>query len=394
VVAEVVGTVVLLVMAGLLLRALWRVQQIDPGFETENVIAVRTVLPWPKYEQTDRRHQFYSRVLDDVRALPGVSQAAYITTLPMVWRGGIWGVTTNLTGLTEETRRQWNPDPRDFQPAGLRQVTPGFFETMGIPMLRGRDVSDGDGFDAPWVAVVSQSFADRHWPGQDPLGRQFFVAFRERTVVGVVGDVRFRGLERLSEPQVYVPARQVPDGGMIAYPPQELVVRADVPVAGLTPAIRAIVARADSQQPISEIRPVAAIVAADTATRQTQAGVLGGFAALAFLIAAVGVHGVLAYAVSSRQREIGVRVALGASPGDILAMVMKRGTALSLLGVGIGFAVALAVGQWLQSLLAGVSPRDPWVYGAAIGLVGVMTLVGALLPARRAARIDPVRAIR
>jgi predicted lysophospholipase L1 biosynthesis ABC-type transport system permease subunit len=142
------------------------------------------------------------------------------------------------------------------------------------------------------------------------------------------------------------------------------------------------------------IRDHAAVVAADTATRQTQAGVLGGFAALAFLIAAVGVHGVLAYAVSSRQREIGVRVALGASPGDILAMVMKRGTALSLLGVGIGFAVALAVGQWLQSLLAGVSPRDPWVYGAAIGLVGVMTLVGALLPARRAARIDPVRAIR
>lgn len=394
VVAEVVGSVVLIVASGLLLRALWQIQQVDPGFRSDGVLAVRTVLPWPKYESTERRHQFYNRVLTDVRSLPGVTSAAYITTLPMVWRGGIWGVTTDLAALTEEARERWNPDPNTLRPASFRQITPGFFETMQIPLLRGRDVRDSDGVDDQWVAVVSQSFVDRHWPGQDAIGRQFFIAFRERTIVGLVGNVRVRGLERESEPQVYIPARQVPDGGLIAYPPQELVVSARVPVTTLVPGIRDVIAKVDPQQPISDVRPVEEIVAADVADRKAQVRVLAGFAALSFLLAGIGIHGLLAYAVTSRTREIGVRVALGARPAEILAMVLRRGSALAAIGIALGLVVAAGSGRWLQSILAGVSPSDPWVYASAVLLVAMMTMVGSLLPARRAARIDPLVAIR
>ena len=394
VVAEVVGSVVLIVASGLLLRALWRVQQVDPGFRTQNVLAVRTVLPMPKYEKTGLRSQFYDRVLSDVRALPGVTSAAYITTLPMVWRGGIWGVTTNVAGMSEEDRQRWNPDPAELRPASFRQVTPGFFGTMDIPLIRGRDLTDADTLDTSMVAVVSQSFVDQHWPGQDAIGREFFIAFRVRTVIGVVGNVRVRGLERESEPQVYIPATQVPDGGLVAYPPQELVVAADVPVTTLTPAIREIISRADPQQPISDVRAVDEIVAADVAGRAAQVRVLGGFAALAFLLSGIGIHGLLAYAVSSRRREIGVRVALGAQPSEILTMVLRRGTALAATGIVAGMVIAAGAGRWLQAILAGISPNDPAVYAAAVALVGMMTLLGSLLPARRAARIDPLIAIR
>jgi putative ABC transport system permease protein len=394
VVAEVVGSVVLIVASGLLLRALWRVQQVDPGFRADNILAVRTVLPWPKYEETERRYQFYSRVLQEVRSLPGVTDAAYITSLPMVWRGGIWGVTTDLAALTDRDRERWNPDPKQLRPASLRQVTPGFFATMNIPLLRGRDVTEADDAHSPFVAVVSQSFVDRHWPGQDPIGRQFFMAFRERTVVGVASDVRVRGLERESEPQVYLPARQVPDGSLTAYPPQELVVAANVPAATLTSSVRGIIARVDSQQPISAVRLVSDIVSADVAGRAAQVRVLGGFAALAFLLAGIGIHGLLAYGVSSRRREFGVRVALGAQPREILRMVLQQGTMLATLGAVIGFVVALGAAGLLQSILAGVSPRDPVVYASAVLLVVVMTVVGSWLPARKAARIDPIASIR
>jgi predicted permease len=382
VVAEIAATVVLLVAAGLLTRALWNVQAIDPGFRADNVLTARTALPLPKYAPTERRQQFYDRVLEDVRALPGVTGAAYASFLPMVMRGGIWPVT--LGG-------------RDDPEAGtvsLRMITPGYFDTMGIPLVRGRDVATGDTMQAPFVAVVSASFANRHWPGQDPVGRRFFVAFFERTVVGVAGDVRVRGLERDSEPQVYLPSRQVPDGGLIFYAPKDLVVRASVPVASLVPAVRNIVVAADPEQPLSDVRLLSDIVAGDIAGRRAQLFVVLGFAAIAFALAAFGVHGLLSFAVSSQTRDLGVRIALGARPRWILGMVLRRGVLLSVIGLVLGVTMAAGAGQVLESLLAGVNPREPGVFVAAAVLVLVMTVGGALFPARRAARIDPIMAIR
>jgi putative ABC transport system permease protein len=394
VIASVAASVVLLISSGLLVRALWRVQQVDPGFRSENVLALRTALPTTKYNTTARRQQFYDAVLDGIRSLPGVTGAAYISYLPMVMRGGIWPVILDPAGLSPEARSSWAPDPTETRMASFRLTTPGFFRTLGVPVLRGRDVSDADTYDAPWVAVVSQSFADQMWPGQDPLGREFFIAFRERTVVGVVGTIRVRGLERESEPQVYVPSRQVADNGLIGYAPKDLVVSASVPTTSLVPAIREVVARADAQQPISDVRLLSDIVNADTAPRRVQLAVLVGFAAVSFLLAGVGVHGLLAFAVSSRTREIGLRMALGARTGELVWMVIRRGLWLAAIGVALGLGLAVAAGQALQAVLAGVSPTDPVVYAAAVTLAVLMTLVGSLLPTLYAVRVDPIAAIR
>ena len=394
VIAAVTASVVLLVSSGLLVRALWRVQQIDPGFRSDNILTLRTALPMPKYNATERRQQFYDRVLSETRALPGVTGASYISFLPMTMRGGIWPVILDFARLSEEARASWAPDPTETRMASLRFVTPGFFDTLGIPLLRGRDVSDADSRDALWVAVVSQSFVDQLFPDQDPIGRQFFIGFRERTIVGVVGNVQVRGLERQSEPQVYIPSGQVPDGGLVFYAPKDLVISASVPAESLSSAVRQIIARADPQQPVSDVRLLSDVVASDSAARRVQVRVLAGFAAVSFLLAGVGIHGLLAFAVSSRTREIGVRMALGAGSSEIVALVVRRGAGLAAIGVIGGVGVAAMAGRTLQSVLAGVSPSDPAVFSGAVSLAVLMTLLGCLLPAIRAVRVDPIEAIR
>jgi putative ABC transport system permease protein len=383
VVAEVTASVVLLVSAGLLIRALWRVQHVDPGFRAENVLTLRTALPQPKYKTVQARHDYYSRVLDDVRALPGVAGAAYITGLPMVMRGGIWNV--EMPGRLES---------RSNTAVSLRFVTPGFFETLGIPLRAGRDVQVSDTLQTAPVAVVSESFTRRHWPGEDGLGRRFHMADLEWTVVGIVGDVRVRGLERPSEPQLYLPYRQVEDGAIISYPPKELVVRSPLDEAALLPSLRRIIARADPQQPISGVRRLVDVVADDTAPRSVQVRVLAGFAALAILLAGIGIHGLLAFTVSQRQQEFGVRMALGAVPRDILRMVLQQGVALAVVGVAAGVVLAYAAGRTLQALLAGVSPADPVTFLAALALALLMTALGSLWPALRASHVDPLKVMR
>jgi predicted permease len=384
VVAEVTVSVVLLVSSGLLIRALWRLQHVDPGFRTDGVLTLRTALPWPKYEKTARRARFYEQVLGDVRQIPGVESAAYISFLPMATRGMIQPV--QVPGRP--------PEPAEDSTVSLRFVTPGFFAAMGIPLRQGRDVGESDTGDAPLVAVVSESFVRHYWPGEDPLGRQFLLASRPRTVAGVVGDVRVRGLEVSSEPQVYLPSRQVGDGNYIAYAPKELVVRASADPARLLPSIRRAVARADPQQPISNVRPLADIVDAETAPRSVQVRVLGAFAAIAAVLAGIGIHGLLAFAVSNRAQEIGVRVALGARPADVLRLVLDEGVRLAAAGTVAGVVLAYAAGRALEALLAGVSPRDAATFASAVALALLMTVAGGLLPALRAVRVDPLTAIR
>jgi len=383
----------LLVSAGLLIHALLRVQAVDPGFKAANVLTLRTALPNPKYQQTTAREQYYQRVLGEVHALPGVTKAAYISFLPMTMRGGIWPILT-----TAEDRDAPGgfvaPDPRDQRSASLRFVTPGFFDAIGTPLLQGRDVSAGDTLDTQRVAVVSRSFAQDHFPGQDPIGRQFAVAFAVRTIVGVVGDIRVRGLERESEPQVYMPAAQQLNGQLGFYAPKDLVVRSTVPSTTLIPAVRAVINRADAQQPITDIKTLEEVVSLETAPRVVQLRVLGAFAAAAFLLAAIGIHGLLAFTVSARSREIGVRIALGAKSRDILKMVVGRSALLAGVGVTIGAAVAYAAARSMQALLAGVEPGNVTVFGAAVLLSLVMALAGSIIPAWRAVRVDPLVATR
>lgn len=355
VVAQIVASVVLMVSAGLLIQALMTVQAIDPGFTTTNVLTLQTWLPTPKYELSNTRERFYQQVLGEVHALPGVTRAAYISFLPMTMRGGIWPILTT----TEDPNSPGGfvaPDPRDQRSASLRFVTPGFFDAVGTPVLQGRDVGGGDALDTQRVAVVSQSFARQHFPGQDPIGRQFAVAFAVRTIVGVVGDIRVRGLERESEPQVYLPAAQQIDGQLAFYAPKDLVIHSMVPASTLVPAVRAIVGRADSQQPIVDVQTLDAVVSLDTAPRVAQLRVLGAFTTAAFLLAAIGIHGLLAFTVSARSREIGVRIALGARSGDILKLVVGRSARLA----GIGVTVGAAVGRCHESRTSNREGRHVW----------------------------------
>jgi putative ABC transport system permease protein len=302
----------------------------------------------------------------------------------MAWRGGIWPV--GLHG--QELER------RDNNTASMRYTTPGFFATMQIPLIAGRDVSDSDTFGNLPVAVVSQSLVDRYWPGQDPIGRRFNFAFKERTIVGVVGNVRVRGLERPSEPQVYLPHQQVDDGWVLGYMPKTLVISASTPPEQLVPAVRGIIRAVDPQQPITDVRPMTAIVDAETTSRSIQVRVLAGFAVVAFLLAAIGIHGMLAFAVSQRRPEIGVRIALGAQRGDILSMVMRQGLRLVGAGVVPGFVIAYLAGRSLETLLVGVPPADASTFAAVTGLILLMTLGGTLIPTLRAVNVDPIKAIR
>ena len=388
VVTEVAAAVVLLVTASLLIRALWRIQEIDPGFRTSEVVALRTPLPIPKYESTTRRVELYTRVLSEVRALPGVESAAYTSFLPMVMTGGIWPVS--IPGLPVEVQRA-------NEVASLRFVSPDFFSTLGIPVRLGRDVRDSDTADSPAVAVVSDSFARRYWPGQDPLGRRFDFAFAERSVVGVVADIRVRGLEEESEPQVYLPYRQVPDGGLVYYAPRELVVSVEDPGKDRAPilaAVRRILRKADPELPLSEGRTLEDVVDEETAPRVTQIRVLGAFAGLSLLLAGIGIYGLLSFAVSQRRTEFGLRIAFGARSSDILRMVLLEGALLALGGALVGVALGYVAGRAISALLAGLTPEDPTTYALAAAIALLMALSGCLFPALRAVRVDPNQTLR
>lgn len=383
VVAQVACSVVLLVGFGLLARALWRVDAVPSGFRPDHAVTVRTQLPMPRYAEPESREPFYRRVLGEARHLPGVTAAAYTSFLPMVMGGGIWPV--EIEGHPEDVARR--------RMASIRFITPDYFTAMGIPLLEGRGMRETDTPHAPLVAIVSQSFVDRYWPGQNPIGHRFNIGNHDRTVIGVAGEVRVRGLERRSEPQVYL-AWQQTDSVSTWYAPKDLVVRSSGDAAALAPALRRIIHDADPAQPLSDLRLLTDIVDDETAPRRSQLAVLGAFGAVALLLAGVGIHGLLAFAVSGRRQEIGLRMALGASRVDILRMTVGGALRLAALGIAAGAAGAIAAGRGLESLLAGVSPWDPQAAAVALGLAVAMTLAGSLIPSLRALRVDAASAMR
>ena len=385
VVAEVTGCVALLACSGLLMKALLRIQQVGPGFRAANVLTLRTPLPMPKYEKPVAQIAFLDAVLSETRQLPGVTAAAYISFVPMVMRGGIWPVEVEGHPLPIAERHRL--------PA-CDYVTPGLFTALGVPLLSGRDVSEADTAETQPVAVVSKSLVRRYWPNEDPLGRRINFGNAQRIIVGVVGDVRVRGLERPSEPQVYLAYRQFPHDVSVWYVPKDLVIRASGSAEAIAPAVRQIIRKADPEMPVSDVRLLEDILTAETASRKVQLSAVGSFALIAFLLAAIGIHGLLSFSVNSRTQEIGVRMALGASTGQILRMILRDGAVLAGIGIVFGVALGYTSGRGLRALLAGVRPEDPPSFLSAIALCLVMTLAGSLLPAWRAVRIDPTTAIR
>src|SRR5262249_37958445 len=284
----------------------------------------------------------------------------------------------------------------DEDNVSLRYVTPQYFATLGVRLRQGRDIADADTRAAPNVAVVSESFVRRHWPGRDPLGLRFKIANEERTVVGVVGDVRVRGLEQSSEPQVYLPPAQVADSSIVGYFPRELVVRsaATLERMSLVPAIRRIVHAVDPEQPLAHVRRLQDVLNDETAPRRTQLWLLGALALLATLVAGLGIHGLLTFTVSMREKELGIRRALGAEARNIVGLVLREGLRLALGVAALGLVLGSVAARGMGALLVGVRPEDPWTLGLAVLLCFATAMAGSLLPALRAARVDPLAAVR
>ena len=380
--AEISLSVALLSVSLLLVGALSEVQSIDPGFDQDNVVTLETPLPFPRYEATQTRMSFYQRVLSEVRSLPGVEAAGYTSFLPMTMTGGIWHVQ-----LPGEAR-----DVSDRR-ASLRFATEGYLEAMGINLLEGRRIQTTDTFEAPRVAVVSQSFLNVFLPGREALGSRFEFAFEERTIIGVVDDIMVRGLERRSEPQVYIPAAQVNDGWLGFYTPTNLVVRTDMPLESLVEPLRETITRADATLPLGGLRTMGQIVREDTAPRRSQLRLLAAFSLLALLLAALGIYVVTSLSAQQRRHEIGVRLALGSKPRGVLALFLKEAGLVYLLGGLAGLVLAFLAARAVKATVLGGESLPLWTLIAALALAGTATLFGSILPAWRASRTSPTQVL-
>jgi len=384
VVAEVALALILLVSAGLLLRTLRNLHAIDAGFNSENILTMGTRLPSIKYADASKRMNYFDTVLAGVRALPGVERAGFTSNLPFTARG-------NSNGFSIEGR----PFGVGDQPDALyREVTNDYLETMRMRLLEGRSFGNEDRANSLPVVIINETFKKRYWPNESPLGKRIQTSGDNtpwQTIVGVVKDVRERGLEVDLKPAVYLPIVQVPFGWNI---PSQLAIRTSMNPLALAKAARAVIWSVDPDQPISDVRTMDDIVDLEVADHKQQTTLLGAFAALALVLAALGIYGVLAYAVTQRTREIGLRMALGADPGDVTRMVVGKGLALTGLGIAIGLAAAFALTRTMTKLLVGVAASDPVVYSGVAALLAVIALVACYIPAARAARVDPMIALR
>ena len=342
-----------------------------------------------------RRQIFYPQLLDQVRALPGVEAAGAINHLPLA--GDLWGLSYWVAD------RPPAPDGEGRR-AAYRVVLPGYFETLRLPVVRGRRIEPADGLGAPTVVVVNEALAAEAWPGEDPIGRRLTLDRPDgdhpptwRTVVGVAKNARQGSWAEPPTGEVYLPYLQDrlyldATGAHAAY--LTLVVRTAGDPAGLTPAIRAAVAALDPAVPIAEVQSMDSVVAAATAVPRFDLLLLGTFAASALLLAAVGIYGVMSYAVSRRTREIGIRMALGAEPATVARLIVGQSMAVAAIGIAAGLAASLALTRLMSSLLYGVGATDPLAFAAAFAVLAAVGLLASYQPARRAARIDPLAALR
>ncbi len=387
VVVEIAGAMVLVVGATLMIQSFATLRAVDPGFQSEHLLTVRVPLPEAGYSTFARRTDFVDRVLARVRALPAVTSAGYTSALPLVWKGGTIGF------WPEGTSR---PDPSLSYDANNRVITPGYIETMRMTLAEGRVFDDRDAAHAGFVVIVNETMARQYWPQGRAIGRRLKLGAPSdpvpwRTVVGVLRDVRSMGLDQPPRAELYFPHAQS-DGNWMW--PRDLVLRADGDPRALARAVRAAVWSIDPSQPVSNVQTMDEIVDKEVVQRRTQTRLLGAFAALALVLACLGIYGVLSLLVSERTEEIGVRLALGATQASVLRLVVGNGMRLALTGVVAGLIGAWWATRFLERLLYGVRPHAPLLFAAlALLLLGV-SFVAVVLPARRASRLDPLRALR
>jgi putative ABC transport system permease protein len=367
-----------------MVKSFARLQKIDTGFDTENVLTMVVSLPEVKYREDHQMVTFFRQATERVRALPGVRYAGMVNFLPL------YGGLGSSTGFTIEGRPA--PPPGEEPGTNVRVADAGYFGAMGIPLLRGRSFTDSEAAKARRVVLVSESLARQHFPGEDPLGKRISVQmFEEPTpteIVGVVGDVRYDSLTDEAEPTVYLPH---PD---LTYPFMTIVIRTIGDPAEMAPAVRRELSALDADQPVSDVRTMNQVMAETLGRARFNTLLFGLFAGLATLLAAIGIFGVMNYSVALRTREIGIRMALGAQPARVLMLVLRQGLVLTLIGIGVGLAGALALTRLMASLLFGVEATDPATFAAIVLLLTVVSLIACYIPARRATRVDPLVALR
>jgi len=384
VIAEISLTIMLLVAAGLLLRSYANVLAVPPGFEPSHLLIAETVLSPSKYGTLAARSAFYNGVLERVRALPTVTGAGYVNYPPLTFKGG-------RSSYAIEGEPPLRPEDVVGHMALNRSITPGYLQTLGVPLVRGRHLDARDRDGAPIAVVVDEQYARAHWPNQDPIGRRIRIPLPDVpwfTVVGVVANVRQLGLDQPLEPEVYFAADQV--GVNIPFMwPQHLVVRAAGDPLALASAVRRAVSDVDPDEPVSNIRSMEQVFASDVVDRNTQMMLVSAFAALALIMASVGLYGVLSYTVTRRLPEIGVRIALGARRSRVVMDIVRDALLLAAAGIVLGAAGAFAATQLLASSLFSVSRGDPTTFAATAAIVLVVSLLASAVPAFRGAGVDP-----
>jgi putative ABC transport system permease protein len=387
VVLEVAAALVLLVGGGLLLRSLARVLSVDPGFSNESVVSMNVFLTGQKYRQLDQQKAYVARAIADLGTVPGVAAAGAISHLPL---GG--GASTQPFVI--EAR---DVAAGDAPSADYRVISPGYFATMGIAIREGRAFTDGDRETSERVVIVNETMARRFWGGASPIGSRLRWATPSRaregvmTVVGVAGDVRSVGLDADERPAIYAPftQRTLPFLRWTSF----VVRTAGDPVAAI-PVIRRALLTIDPEQPVYEETTIAQLLAASVAERRFSLLLLGIFAIVALALATIGLYGLISFSVAERTREIGVRVALGASARRVYLLVLTEALTRTAAGLLIGLAGAVALSRWLGALLYQVAPTDPLTYAAVTALLLASAIVAGYVPARRAVRADPVEALR
>jgi putative ABC transport system permease protein len=382
VVSQVALSLVLLVGAGLMIKSFNRLQQVSAGFNPEDVLTVRLSLPQGKYQQPASRASFCDQVIERITALPGVESAGAVVNLPLDGTG--WSNSFTVEGRPP-------PTAGEFIAASNNRVSKDYFRAMQIPLARGRSFTERDAAGSPAVAVINETAARRFFADEDPIGKRLQVhdGGPTREIVGIVGDVRHDGLDADIRPMIYMPYVQDPRAMTL-----NLVVRTSSDPAKLAAVVQGEVRAADKDLPLASVRTMEEIVAGSVSSRRFSMTLLAIFAGVALMLAVVGIYGVMSYLVNQRRHEIGIRMALGARPRDVLRMILGHGLRLSFIGAGLGLASALALTRVLSGLLFGVSATDPLIF-AVIPVVLVAAALGACaVPARRATKVDPMVALR
>jgi putative ABC transport system permease protein len=382
VISETALALVLLVGAGLMVRSFLQLQNVDPGFNPQNVLTMQVALPSLKYKTPEEAVAFYDQVIQRLEALPGVEAAAKVSELP--FSGDQFDNAFSIEGRSPQ------PEGEKLN-ANLRLVSNNYFRAMGIPIARGRTFTSQDAQGKPAVVIINEAMARRFWPNEDPLGQHLTIDLGEpgpREIVGVVKNIRHYSLDVEPKAEMYVPNLSLSQNIM------SLVLRSTTDPMKLAPAVRQEVLNLDSNQPIYNVKTMEGIVGDSLATQRFSMLMLGCLAAVALILAVVGIYGVIAYWVMQRSHEMGVRIALGAGSRDILKMILGQSMTLALIGVGIGLIAAFILTRVMSTLLYGVTARDPLAFVVAALVLAAVAFVAALVPARKATRVDPMCALR